>query len=95
MPWVSVAMQKPPLRPEACQPMRSASRARPRGRVAFLGKQRRPEAGEAAAHDGEIALQWGLSRGGAGAGACGLSSQKGSGQASARARRAVGGSPAR
>ena len=54
-PWVRLAEQNPPLRPDAAQPTvaRLEQHDVPAG-VALLGQQRGPEAGVAAADDGEV-----------------------------------------
>ena len=54
-PWVSEAAQKPPLRPLAPQPTRSASRtATRRDGIRLEQRDRRPQAGEPAADDRDI-----------------------------------------
>ena len=54
-PWVRLAAQNPPLRPDAAQPMvRPSSEHHVPVRLALLGQQRGPEPGVAAADDGQV-----------------------------------------
>ncbi len=64
MPWVRLAEQNPPLRPEAAQPTVFASSEHDvELRVPLAGEQRGPQAGEPAADDrqvgGDVARQGG------------------------------------
>ena len=55
-PWVRLAAQNPPLRPDAAHPIRSpSSSTTSRSRVALLGQQRGPQPAVAAADHGEVA----------------------------------------
>ena len=84
-PWVRLAAQKPPLRPDAAQPQRSPSTTHdvPVG-SSRLGQQGRPQAGVAAADDDEV-RSGGPDERGAVSGAPGSSSQNERGVASANA----------